>query len=195
MQTILDARQEKVTKVSLGLTWSHWSRLDSLGLTWSHLVSLYLTWTHLVSPGLTWSHLVSLGFSWSHLVSPGLAWTHLVSLGLTWTHLVSLGLAWSHLVSLGLTWSLLDSLETICFAEVLRTSGTNGTGEQHHQIKRTCSRKSKQITPRAHQNTSELVQEAPERHHDLAEPLFKSRRQRSFETTPKGTRRARGPPF
>ena len=30
--------------------------------------------------------------------------------------------------SLGLTWSLLDSLETMLFAGVLRTSGTNQTG-------------------------------------------------------------------
>jgi len=172
--------------VSLGLTWSH---LVSLGLTWSHLDSLGLTWSHLVSLGLSWTHLVSLGLTGSHLDSLGFTWSHLDSLGLTWSRLVSPGLTWSHLVSLGLTWSLLESLETMCFAEVLRTSGTNGTGEQHHQRKRTGGRKSNQITPRAHQNTSELVQEAPERPHDLAEPLFKSFRQHSFAPTPKGTRR------
>ena len=109
--------------------------------------------------------------------------------------MVSLGLSWSHLVLLGLTWSLLDSLETMCFAEVLTTSGTNGTGEQHHQRKRTGGRKSNQITPRAHQNTSELVQEAPERPHDLAEALFKSFRQHSFAPTPRARARARGPLF
>ena len=64
----------------------------------------------------------------SHLDSLGLTGTHLVSLSLTRSHLVSLGLTWSRLVSLGLTWSLLDSLETMLFAGVLRTSGTNGTG-------------------------------------------------------------------
>ena len=93
----------------------------------------------------------------------------------------------THLGSLGLTWSLLDSLETMCFAGVLRTSAANGTGEQHHQSKRTGGRKSNQIIPREHQNTSELVQEAPERPHDLAEPLFKSFRQHSCAPTPKGT--------
>jgi hypothetical protein len=106
--------------------------LDSLGRTWSHLDSLGLTRPHLVSHGLAWLHLVSLGLAWSHLVSLGLTWIQLVSLGLTWTHLVSLGLAWSHLDSLGLTGShlvsLLDSLEAMCFAGVLRTSVTNGTG-------------------------------------------------------------------
>jgi len=64
----------------------------------------------------------------SHLDSLGLTWAHLVSLGLSWTHWVSLGLTGSHLDSLGLTWSLLDPLEAMCFAGVLRTSGTNADG-------------------------------------------------------------------
>ena len=128
----------------------------------------------------------------SHLVSLGLTWSHLVSLGFTWSHLVSLGLTWTHLVSLGLTWSLLDSLETMLFAGVLRTSATNGTGEQHHRRKRTGDAKSKQITHRAQQNTSERVQEAPERPSDLAEPLFKSFRQHSFAPTPRARGGARG---
>ena len=109
----------------------------------------------------------------------------MVSLGLTWTHLVSLGLTWIHSVSLGLTWSLLDSLETMLFAGVLRTSATNGTGEQHHRRKRAGGGKSKQITHRAQQNTSERVQEAPGRPHDLAEPLFKSFCQHSFAPNPR----------
>ena len=48
----------------------------------------------------------------------------------------------------------------------------------------------------AHQNTSELVQEAPERPHDLAETLFKSFRQHSLAPTPRARRaRARGALF
>ena len=91
------------------------------------------------------------------------------------------------MVSLGLTWSLLDSLETMCFAGVLRTSGTNGTGGTVSPKKKNRWRKSNRITPMAHQNTSELLQEAPERPHDLAEALFKSFGQHSFAPTPKGT--------
>ena len=72
----------------------------------------------------------------SHLDSRGLTGTHLVSLGLTWSHLDSLGLTWTHLVSLGLTWSLLDSLETMSFAGVLRTSGTNRDGDPDEQDER-----------------------------------------------------------
>ena len=88
-----------------------------------------------------------------------------------------------------LTWLHLDSLETMCFAGVLRTSGTNGTGEQAWQT----TRKSWKTTTnniRTHQEWPEHIQEAPQRLHDLAEQL--SIPFRDTSQAPKPRARARG---
>ena len=171
----------------------------SLGLTWLHPVSLgFNKRPHLILPGLAWLQLVSLGFAWSHLVSLGLTWIQLVSLGCTWTHLVSLGLAWSHLDSLRLAGSHLVSLslslghsKPCVLLGFYGPAGPPAPGERFHQIKRTGGRNSNQTKPRPPQNTSELVQEAPESPHDLTEALFKSVGQHSFATILKGTPGAR----
>ena len=47
------------------------------------------------------------------------------------------GIHWDSLELIVLTWLHLDSLETMCFAGVLRTSADNGTGEQAWQTTET----------------------------------------------------------
>jgi len=136
------------------------------------------------SLGLTWSHWVSLGFNWFHLVALGLTWSHLVLPGLTWTHFVSLGLTWSLSLSLGHS-------KPCVLLGFYGPAGPPAPGERFHQIKRTGGRNSNQTKPRPPQNTSELVQEAPESPHDLTEALFKSVGQHSFATILKGTPGAR----
>ena len=73
----------------------------------------------------------------------------------------SLDLTWSHLVTLGLTGSLLDSLETMCFAGVLRTSGTIPTGGTASPKKKDRWQKINSKHIRTHQNLYRRHQRGP----------------------------------
>ena len=77
---------------------------------------------------------------------------------------VQKGIHWDDLELIVLTWLHLDSLETICFAAVLRPSGENGTGEQaqgnHGKPRQTISEltRSGQNTSRKHHRDSTISQ-------------------------------------
>ena len=68
-----------------------------------------------------------------------------------------------------------------------RGRGSSGTNEDGGAARRTTRKPWKTMTNhiRTHQECPELVQEAPQMPHDLAEPLFKPFRQHSFAPTPR----------